>query len=188
MSILYGLLAIAVFLLGWPYFRCFFKRVTCMRKLKKVCRTKGYQLHKTHFFWFLGHKNAKKCDFYIETRNQVFAVKLFGMPNRRTVLIFKENGEYMIRRFTAFISYGSAVRFPIDSKPRKMPTYHFRYRYRDAWEIKTPRQVLLVNPVSMEFRRTPSHGKEILLGAGEVVCGMEIDSLPRLLADLESAL
>ena len=118
----------------------------------------------------------------------MFAVKLFGMPRRLSILILKENGEYFIRSFIALISYGGGIRFPINGKPKPMPAYNFRYKYRDEWEIKTPRRVLLVNPVSMEFKRQPHHGGEITVGAGEIVNGMEIDSLPRLLGDLESAL
>ena len=170
------------------YIRCFCKRWVCMGKIKKVCRNKGYKIYPTHPIWFLGNKHEKKCDLYIETRNEVFSIKLFGMPRRRTILLFKENGEYFIRSFIAFAPYGSAIRYPIDSKAKPMPTYNFRYKYKEEWEIKTPRRVLLVNPVSMEFKRQPHHGGEVTVGAGEIVNGMEIDSLPRLLGDLESAL
>ena len=173
----------------YPYIRCFFKRLICTSKIKKVVQNKGYNLHATHLFWFLGSKHGKKCDLYIETANEVFAVKLFGMPRRFSILVLKENGEYFIRNFIALISsIGQGIRFPIDSKPKPMPVYDFRYKYRDEWEIKTPRRVLLVNPVSMEFKRQPHHGGEVTVGAGEIVNGMEIDSLPRLLGDLESAL
>lgn len=188
MDFLYVLIGIVALIALFPYIRCFFKRLTCMGKIKKVCRNKSYQMHATHPIWFLGCKNAKKCDLYIETANEVFAIKLFGMPRRLSVLVLKENGEYFIRSFIALISYGGGIRFPINGKPKPMPNYDFRYRYKDEWEIKTPRHVLLVNPVSMEFRRQPQHGREVIVGAGDIVNGMEIDSLPRLLGDLESAL
>lgn len=168
-----------------PYIRCFFKRLACRRKIVSLCRRKNYVLHASHPFCFLGWKYAPRCDFYIETPGEVFAVKLFGMPGRLTVLILKENGGYSIRRFLPFAPYGG---FAIDGGTKPMPAYDFRYRYRDEWEIKTPRRVLLVNPVSMEFRRRPAHGDEVIVGAGEIVNGMEIDSLPRLLGDLEGAL
>ena len=165
-----------------------FQNVGLYGQNKKVCRNKGYKIYPTHPIWFLGSKHAKKCDLYIETANEVFSIKLFGLPRRRTILVFKENGEYFIRSFIAFAPYGSAVRYPIDSKSKRLPLFNFRYKYRDEWEIKTPRNILLVNPVSMEFKRQPHHGSEITVGAGEIVNGMEIDSLPRLLGDLESAL
>ena len=188
MEFWYALIGIAAVIALFPYIRCFFKRLKCVYKIKRLCRSKNYKIHATHPLWFLGSKHTKKCDFYIETANEVFAVKLFGMPRRLSILILKENGEYFIRSFIALISYGGGIRFPINGKPKPMPAYNFRYKYRDEWEIKTPRRVLLVNPVSMEFKRQPHHGGEVTVGAGEIVNGMEIDSLPRLLGDLENAL
>ena len=189
MEFWYALIGIVALIVFFPYIRCFFKRLKCAYKIKRLCRAKEYKIYSTHLLGFLGSKHAKKCDFYIETANEVFAVKLFGMPRRFSILVLKENGEYFIRNFIALISsIGQGIRFPIDSKPKPMPVYDFRYKYRDEWEIKTPRRVLLVNPVSMEFKRQPHHGGEVTVGAGEIVSGMEIDSLPRLLGDLDSAL
>ena len=188
MDFWYVLIGVVAFVAFLPYIRCFFKRLKCAGKIKRLCQSKGYKIHTTHLLWFLGSKHAKKCDLYIETANEVFAIKLFGMPRRLSILVLKEDGEYFIRSFIALISYGGGIRFPINGKPKPMPVYDFRYKYKDEWEIKTPRNVLLVNPVSMEFRRQPQHGGEVIVGAGDIVNGMEIDSLPRLLGDLESAL
>jgi hypothetical protein len=188
MEFLYALIGIVAIIILFPYIRCFFKRLKCAYKIKRLCRAKEYKIYSTHLLGFLGSKHTKKCDFYIETANEVFAIKLFGMPRRRSVLIFKENGEYFIRRFIGFSSYGSAIRYPIDGRPRRLPQYDFRYKYRDEWEIKTPRHILLVNPISMEIRRQPKNGAEVIVGAGDTVNGMEIESLSRLLGDLESAI
>lgn len=188
MEFLYALIGIVAIMGLFPYIRCFVKRLSCAGKIKKLCREKGYEMHAAHTFWFLGGKRGAKCDLYVETANEVFALKLFGMPRRRSVLIFKENGEYFIRRFIGFSSYGSAIRYPIDGRSRRLPQYDFRYKYRDEWEIKTPRHILLVNPISMEIRRQPKNGAEVIVGAGDTVNGMEIESLSRLLGDLESAI
>ena len=188
MEFWYMLIGFVTLVVLYPYIRCLLKRLTCQRKIKKICRKKGYRLYATHLLWFLGNKHSKKCDLYIETDNEVFAVKLFSMPRRLSVLVMKENGYYFVRNYIALMSYGAGIRFPIDSKPKPMPAYDFRYRYRNEWEIKTPRHILLINPVSMELKRQPHHGGEVIVGAGNIVNGMEIDSLSRLLGDLESAL
>jgi hypothetical protein len=188
MEFLYALIGIVAIIILFPYIRCFVKRLSCAGKIKKLCREKGYEMHAAHPLWFLGGKRGSKCDLYVETANEVFALKLFGMPRRRSVLIFKENGEYFIRRFIGFSSYGSAIRYPIDGRPRRLPQYDFRYKYRDEWEIKPPRHILLVNPISMEIRRQQKNGAEVIVGAGDTVNGMEIESLSRLLGDLESAI
>jgi len=189
MEFWYVLIGIAAFIVLFPYIRCFFKRLFCVGKIKRVCRHKGYIMHATHWLWFLGGKHAKKCDLYIETANEVFAIKLFGMPRRLSILILKENGEYFIRSYIVLLSKFAGTHFPVfDRKPKPMPIYDFRYRYKNEWEIKTPRRILLVDPVSMEVRRQPQHGSEVIVGVGDIVNGMEIDSLPRLLGDLESTL
>lgn len=188
MDFWYALIGVIALVALFPYIRCFFKRLKCAGKIKRLCRRKGYNIHATHPLWFLGSKHTNQCDLYIETENEIFAIKMFGMPRRLSILILKENGEYFIRSYIALVSYGGSIRFPVNGKPKPMSAYDFRYKYKNEWEIKTPRRVLLVNPVSMEFRRQPQHGSEVIVGAGDIVNGMEIDSLPHLLRDLESAL
>lgn len=188
MSFWYTTIGVVAFIGLFPFFRCFFKRLSCLIKIKRVCRKKKIRFYATHSLWFLGKKTSKNCDFYLETANEVFAIKFFGMPRRLSFLIFKENGEYFIRSYITFFSYGGGYSIPINSKPKTMPTYDFRYNYKDEWELKNPRNILLVNPVSLEFRRQPQHGSEMILGVGDVVNGMEIDSISHLLIDLERAI
>ncbi len=185
MEFWYVLIGITAFSLLFPYIRCFFKRLTCMTKIQKICKRKGYPMHKNHPFWLFGNKYAKRCDFYIETSNEIFAIKFFGVPRRRCVLIIKENGEYFIRRFVAMISYGSVKRFSINGKSHPMPAYDFRYRYRDEWKMKNPRNILLISPVSRDFGKQSKYGRDVIVSAGDIINGMEIDSLDRLLEDLE---
>ena len=177
------IVAIAL-IVAFPYIRCFFKRLGCLCKLKRICQKKSYKLHPTHPLWFLGLNRSAKCDLYIETQVEVFAIKLFGMPQRLSVLILQENGDYIVKRvsgvrFAHFTSY---------SKPKSMLAYDFRHQYQDAWEIKTPHNILLINPISMEIRRQSKNGVEGIVGAGEIVNGMEITSLSRLLGTLENAI
>jgi len=175
-------------IVGFPYIRCFLKRLICMRKIKTLCRNKGYKTYPAHPFWFLGNKYGKKCDLYIETANEMFSVKLFGMPKKWAILILKENGEYYIRSWTSALAFGMALRYPINGKPKPMPVYDFRRNYKDEWETKTPHNILLVHPVSMEIRYQPELGSEIIVGAGNVVNGMEIQSLSTFLSVLENSL
>ncbi len=91
---------IAAYLL-FPYLRCLIKRAACARSISRICRLKNFALHPTHPFWFFGSKYGQKCDCYIETPTQVFALKFFGVSYRASVLTFEENGRYFIRRFAA---------------------------------------------------------------------------------------
>ena len=188
MKFWYTLTCIIALIILFPYIRCFFKRVICMVKIKKLCRNIGYKMQVTHPFWFLGSKHSKKCDLYIETASEVFSIKLFGVPRRFSILVFKENGEYFIKNYIAFISYGSRILLPFNSKPKPITTYNFRYQYKNEWESKSQRNILLVNPVSMELRHQPHHGGETIVNAGDIINGMEIYSLPQFLGALEKAL
>lgn len=187
MGFVFAFIGIIALIVLFPYIRCFFKRLKCARKIKKLCRQKGYRISKTHKLWFLGNKYAKKCDLHVETENEVLSIKLFGMPRRLSILILKENGEFFIRSYIALISAYSSFLSPINSKPKQLPVYDFKIGYRNEWDSKTQRRILLINPISMETRRQPHHGGEIVISSGDTVNGMEIYSLPRLLEDMENA-
>ena len=183
--VLIGIIAVIAL---FPYICFLFKRLISVGKIKRICRNQGYIIHPTHPLWFLGSKNRNKCDFYIETANEVFAIKFFGMPSRLSILIIKENRDYFIRKYIVLLSKFAGTHFPVfDRKPKPLPIYDFRYQYKNEWESKTQRTILLVNPDPMEIRQLPQHGSEVSLGAGDMIYGMEIDSLSRLLGELESA-
>ena len=181
MEFLGVLIACVVFIALLPYIRCFVKRLIFRSKIKKACINKGYQLHTTHAFWYLGSKYSKKCDLYIETDNDVFSVKLFGMPNRRAVLVLKENGEFFIRRFFLMTYYISIVLWSINSKDKKLPAYDFKYAYKDEWENKVFNKILLVNPVGMQFRYVSNKGVETMVQNGEYVNDLKVMSLSEFL-------
>lgn len=168
----------------YPIFRCFVKRMIGAAKLTRACRKMNYQLYKTHPLWFLGNKNGKACDFYLETPDCVYSVKLFGVPKYHTMLVFKANGDYFIRNHLAFVAWASFVKYDLNGKPKSLPKYDFRCGYREEWEIKTPRNILLIHPVAMEVRFQPRIGPEVIVGAGNVVNGMEIQSMSRFLGEL----
>ena len=188
MEFWYTLIGIVALIIVLPYICFLFKQLICMRKLKTVCRKKGYRMHTTRLFWFLGRRQATNCDVFIETANEVLAVKLFGIPRKRSTLILKDNGEYFIRRMIPFFSYASASLYKSNSKSKPMPVYDFRYNYKDEWEIKTPRQILLVTPSTVEIRLQSQRGRELTVGAGDFVGSMELFTLSHLLRILESAL
>ena len=187
MDFWYALIGVVAFVAFFPYIRCFFKRLICLKKIKKECQRNGFHLHATHLLWFLGRKRSKKCDLYIETASEVFAVKLFGTPRRSISLVLKENGDYFIRSFIIFIYYGTGLRYQIDHKPKPVPVYDFQCQYKERWKSKTLRQILLLHPVSMEVCHQPQHGGEKILCAGDRVGNMEIASLPYLLNALKSS-
>lgn len=178
--------AAAALIFGYPYIRCFFKRLILAAKLKAVCRRHGFGLYGTHFLWFFGVRRGRSCDFRIETKEEILSVKLFGASRRATILLFTEDGKYFVRSFIAFVGVSSYFRNSIDGIMRKTVPYDFRRGFRDEWEIKSPKNILLVNPVCHEIRWKARNGAEKILGAGEPVNGAEIYSLANLTGYLEA--
>ena len=180
------LVGIVVLVLLFPLIRCLFKRVVCATKIKRMCQRKNFVTHPTHPLWFLGSKKAKNCDLYIETPTQMFSIKLFGAPRRLSILTIKENGNYFFRSYIILVSYGAGFHVPLDGREKKMPKFDFRHQCKKEWQDEKVRNILLANPVPMEFRFQPNHGAESIVCVGDTVNNMELSSLQHFLKELES--
>lgn len=181
MTGLFYLLGIIVWIVVYPYIRCFLKRIRCFFKVKRFCKKLNYRLLGTHRFWFLGSKNNRACDFYIETQDEVYAVKFFAMLRRKSMLIFREDGNYFVRKFAGVLW----IPFFWNDKLKSLPSYSFRYKYKDEWNGKLSHNILLINPISMDIFRQAPNGYEDAVGLGDEIYGMKIYSLSRFLKDLE---
>lgn len=175
--------AVAAALALIPVWRFLVKRLILAHKVKKLCRRKGFKLHKNGMFWLFGGKHGAACDFYIETRESVYSVKMFDM-RRNTELVFHDDGSYHVRRLTAMLVMGGYVDLSADGEKKKFPRIDYRYHYRMDWEIKTPRPILLVHPVCREMRYIDG-GKSRALTVGQSFGGAKVYSLSRFLSDLE---
>ena len=171
------LLILSFFLLiTIPYIFLFIKRISLFVKLRTVSKKHSYLVRGTHLFWFLGHNHGKRCDFYIETPNEVFAVKLFAIPRKRALLVIKDDRKYFFRKFRALVSDGAALRHPVNGKLKLMPIYDFQLHNNAKRKTKKTRCILLVNPISMGCHQQPQYGGEVIVGTGECVGNMEVCS------------
>ena len=200
MGVLLCVVGIGIVCFCIPYIRCLFKRLNLLSKLKSVCREKGHRLHGTHSFWFLGGKNGTRCDCTIETAEEVLAIKLFGMPRRRRVLVFTDRKKFFTRILVGVLLL---IRESFDSKAKPFPEYNFTCANYDASEDKKLRKILLINPVPMEMLLQAERGKENklspfpmenvqkenskerILSPGDELYGMEIANLSWLLKELQ---
>ena len=183
------LISTIAILLAYPYVRCFVKRISMRHRLARICLRKGYSIHGTHPLWWLGHKRGRACDFYIETSVHILSVKLFGLKRRTDTLVFTRDGCWFLRRFVAFASQiAILLRIPIEGHKHKIPDYDFRRHFRMEWEIKSPKNILLIYPTCLEIIHQPIHGSEVIIGASDVVNGTEIYSMSRLLGLLDGGL
>ncbi len=176
--------ALAALIALFPFIRCAFKRIFLVVKLKKACKKGGASLFPARFLWFFGTKRGRSCDFYIKTRREIISVKLFGTPRRHCELIFTYDGGYFIRNFVAVVAPGGGFRYPLDGKRRKMPEYDLRHNFRADWELLTPRRILLVHPVCNEIKTRADNGREAILGTGQYINGLEMQTLSRLIGEI----
>lgn len=178
---------IAVIILFFPvyrFLRFLFKRIILLAKIKRVCKSQNYGIYGTRPLWFFSTKRTPTCDFYIDTSNTVFAIKLFGVMNRHATLVFTDSREYFVRIFLGVAHIGGLV--PLESKAKKLPAYHFRYKYNTDWNIKEPKNILLIHPVCLEIRKKPDRQDEVIIGDTEKICGMTVHSLSRFIGLLSN--
>ena len=161
--------------------RFLIKRTVMTVRIKRFCRRQDARLVKCNPFWWLGGKNGGGCDFYIETEKDIFAIKLFGAMRRQSNLCFTWDGRFLIRSFVGIVGGTGQVIYTLNGKKKPLPAYDFRYRFENGWELKNPHQILLVHPVCMEIRYVERSGDERILGTGEFIGDMEIQTLSGLL-------
>ncbi|MBQ8634506.1 MAG: hypothetical protein IJ420_12975 [Lachnospiraceae bacterium] len=179
MGILLCVVGLGIVCFCIPYIRCLFKRLDLRSKLKRVCREKGYRLQGTHSLWFLGGKNRMQSDCIIETAEEVFSIKLFGMPRRKRVLVFTEKKEYFTRILVGMLLL---IRESFDSKAKPFPEFDFTCVNYDASEDKKLRKILLVNPVPMEMLLQTERGKESTLSPFPIENMQQENSKERILS------
>lgn len=179
------LLIAAIVLTVWlyPYARTFFKRLAMRRKLRRICKNRGYTIHPAHRFWLFGRRMSRSCDFYVETPDTVYAVKLFGMKKRLQKLIIRKD-YFIVRNYIGIISRTGTAPLSYDSKPCPLPDYNFRLAFRDEWYRKAIRPVFLLHPTCFEVRVEKDH-KEVLIGSSEAFSGMTLFTLAGFLGELD---
>lgn len=160
-----------------PFIRFFIKRLLLYVKIKRRCKINGYKLVGMHCFWFLGNRNRKSADFFIKTKNTAFSIKLFGSIRKNVKIIVKENGDYLIRKYYAFLSSKSQALLFSDSKPKPYDKYDFGIEGIG----ENVRRIILQHPAAVEVRHQPRHGSEIVVDNSDVLFENEIYSLKAFL-------
>ncbi len=170
---------IAVLLLLYPEIRILIKRIRLYCKLKHTCRKIDAKVIGTHLFWPLGSKNGGNSDFYIETPDKIYSVKLFAVRKRLSSLILTDQGQYRIR--TTYALLGS-ITYHRDSGYQKLMAYQFRKAFREAWYIKEFVPVLLIHPVCREVLYQAEGDRPV--NRGESINGMAIYTSSELIQKL----
>lgn len=173
---------IAALMIIFPYARIFVKRIILTLKIRRQCKATGARLVPHSYVWWLGGKRGESWDFAIEKQSEILIVKLFGMKKRSDMLYFLKGGGYVMRKHLALMArIGIAAMIPVDSNIHTLKNYDFRKDAPEGWYTKPQRKILLIHPTCHEIRLKVSENENPYLGAGDMVEGMEIYSLSRLL-------
>lgn len=127
------------------YGRILFKRVSFAARMKKACRESGYGFSLTHAFWLLGWTRGKKCDFYIEKPEGIYAVKLIGAVSRTALFNYIDERHYAVRDLTF---HTRAVSVGIPYKAKSKSRYDFPASLPEAWRGKEIIPAIVMVPVS----------------------------------------
>lgn len=77
----------------YKYVRAFFKRVSLLRRIKKICKEKGYACTAKRFFLsILRPKTA--CEMQIKTADKTYVVKFFACLKRKETYVLNGEGNY----------------------------------------------------------------------------------------------
>ena len=192
MEFWYCVICIVAVCITFPYVRYICKRLNCLCKIKRACKSKGYLLQGLHRFWFLGGNQRKAFDCTIETEEELLVIKLFGVARRKRVLLFTEDRKYFTRAFS-----GVLLRLveSFDSSAKSIPEYAFECN--ESANGKKVRKILLVNPVPLDMQMKgvqdnarvagidrilqAENRTETTISPGDVIYGMEVANLSRLL-------
>ena len=125
----------------------------------------------------LGRRRRNTCDFYIETENALFSVKLFTMLRKQSDLhIFCQGGYYVQHSFSFWLWIGGTH----ETKPKQFPVYNFMYALPKGAEGKPLHPTLLVHPACLEIKKHIDINDTVTAYAGDLICGMYVQSLAGL--------
>ena len=195
MEFWYGVIGVVIVCICLPYVRFLAKRLNCLFMIKHVCKNRGFRLQGMHRLWFLGGNHRKTFDCTIETAEELFVVKLFGVARRKRILVFTENRSYFTRAFL-----GALLAFveSFDSRVKTIPEYELVGD--ESLNGKPVRKILLVNPVPLDMQMKggqdksgnaraagidkilqAENRKETTICPGDMLYGMEVANLSRFL-------
>lgn len=179
MFFLYLALVIAVFVIVIPGCRWLISRLMLWQRIRSLCKKKQYTLHTGKGLWFFGSRYGKKVHFVVETQDALYAVKLFGVPQRLATLMLYPDGKYGLRRIFSMLLQ---VKIPLDTAPVAFPECDFSALTTDA--AKPLHSVLMVHPAPLNISLKNREGENRPFVYGDTFHGMEIITLKDLITIL----
>lgn len=83
---------------GWV--KLLVKQFAFSRRIKRVCKKKGFALKKNGDLWWLGKNKSGKYNFTVIRGNESYCVKLIGVRSKRILFGFINEESYEIKDYT----------------------------------------------------------------------------------------
>ena len=167
-----------------PYLRMLCKRVILYFKVMDTAENVGGRVVPAHAFWLFGRRTGKTCDFYIETPEKIYAVKLFTVLFKTTTIFFTDQGSYTLVYNVAMFGRWNVFSQPIPAKTRQLPDYDFTSGLPSDTVQKEFYPALLIHPSCFEIYRQIEVRSTELLYAGDMIRGLHVQSLSGLLKEI----
>ena len=183
----YLLIVIAI-LLMLPYIRFLIKRISLCFKIKSFCKQENLIFHKTSVFWWLGVKKSGGCNFYIETSNAIYSIKLFPTLNKQSCVHFWNNRSYYVEKFMVlFGTWGSSAKFSFKSRIHSLGEFDFKYKFNDEWSEKPLVPILLVNPICRSIKLKINDNEQFVCD-GDALFETRVFGLKGLISEISGEL
>lgn len=128
----------------YPFIRFFIKRISLIADIRHICRLKKFRYKANRFGAVFGNFKGKNCDFYIETADKLYSVKLCGTFFRKDLCDFMDEEHYAVRELAFQIA---ATRHAVRYKVKTKRAYDFKYKSEKAYSEKDLIPIILMNPV-----------------------------------------
>lgn len=172
-----------------PVYRFIGKRISFFLRLRRICRVKNFHLIPLHRFWIFPLRCGDTFDFAIETRDDAYAVKFFGVWRKHDEVRFGPDAVYCIRHYLGFLSrFGEAVLLTLwDSPEKPLPVYRYPHEITESFGAKLWKPFLLMHPVGYSIRLMDARGSSVQICSGDRAGRYQITSAFQFLETLQCA-
>lgn len=160
---MYILIPVCLIIL-YPFIKFFIKRIILRNNIKRICRLKKFNYKANRSGDVFGNFKGENCDFYIETPDKVYSVKLCGTYFKKNLCDFMDKTHYAIRALSFQLPHTrNSVKYKVKTKPE----YNFKYKFSETYHDKELIPIILMNPTSVNVTYNKSEiGNSDSVGEG----------------------
>ena len=164
------ILALCAAKILFNFIRAVVLRVSFYKRIKKLCKDKGYEMTKKRGMFASFFRITKKADFTVEARGERYSVRLITcFAHKRAYHFINDRYYVQFARFGYILPMSRSInKIRFFEKLKKLPELN-------ADEGENIKQILLLNPSPMEvFQLEGGRMKKSLVVDGAVMYGWQV--------------